>query len=158
MTSPRGKLRKRLATSRARLKRFTFLVDVSLGKGVTAALKAHKFNTDDHSRYFSPSADDIDWLTRAGKLQRSDRKKQFIVITKDKWIRRNLFERAAVMAAGLRQFYITSGNMTGEELQELVLSSMEGIAEIVETNEPPFIASIIRSKVELINFDSDTTP
>ena len=155
MTSPRDKLRKQLATSRARLKRFTFLVDVSLGKGVTAALQAKKFNADDHSKYFSSNADDVEWLTRAGKLQRSDRKKQYIVITKDKWIRRNPHERAAVMAAGLRQFCITSGGMTGEELQALVMMSLERIADIIETREPPFIASISRSKVELIDFPTD---
>src|SRR4051794_35822062 len=120
MDSRNAKSKKLLATSKLRLKRFTFLIDVSLGRGVTEFLRANGFSVEDHTAYAAANADDSTWLERAGKRQRSNRKIQYIVLTKDAHIHRRQAEQRALLRACVRAFVITSGNITGPEIHAVI--------------------------------------
>lgn len=75
----------------------TFFVDRSLGLGVANALRAAGVAVEVHQDHFKDDAPDAEWLTEVGRLC-------WVVLTKDKAIRRKQVEREAVLAADLRIF------------------------------------------------------
>jgi hypothetical protein len=145
MTLNRRKLRRQLATSKKRLEPYTLLIEYSLGKTVNEAFEKAGFNVANHLEYFSCNATDVDWLERAGKLQRSNRKLKFISLTKDREIGRKPEERDCVFRAGLRQFVLTRGTFSADEMINIFFAAMNEIAKFVEENEPPFIVTVTQS-------------
>jgi predicted nuclease of predicted toxin-antitoxin system len=85
-------------------------------------------------------ARDADWLAAIGK-------ENWICLTKDKHIRRRLAERNALLAARVRAFVLTSGNLTGAEMAEIFASNVRRIERFARRTKPPFIAKITRNGV-----------
>jgi hypothetical protein len=72
------------------------------------------------------------------------------LITKDKRIRFNDLEKAAVVTYRVREFYFTSGNYSGAEMAIMLIAAMPEIIRLCGKQPPPFIASITKaSKVHL---------
>ena len=73
-----------------------------------------------------------------------------MLVTKDKKIRYNELEKAAVLRHRVREFYFSSGNYSGAEMAEMLIAALPEMAKVCRKHEPPFIASITKSgKVNL---------
>jgi PIN like domain len=68
-------------------------------------------------------AKDVDWLPKVGEAR-------WVVITKDKNIRRNQLEIDAFLNAGVRAFVITAGNVNREDQVTLLLRVMPKLLRI----------------------------
>jgi hypothetical protein len=74
-----------------------------------------------------------------------------VVLTKDKLIRKRPIEREALVAANVRAFVFTGGNMSGVEMAESIVGAIPRMRRIIETTPAPFIARITGSgSVEVI--------
>ena len=69
----------------------------------------------------------------------------WVLLTKDKRIRYNELEKAAVRQHKIREFYFSSGNFSGEEMAEMLTNSLRDMVRIFRRQKPPFIASITKS-------------
>jgi hypothetical protein len=128
-----------------RLEPFTFFVDRSLGRvtvpdalrriGLTVKVHAEIFEHDD--------APDTEWLERCGE-------EGWIVLAKDKAIKKNPLERQAIFTHGLAAFFVIKGGATGEENAQAIIKGMRKIIGILENQRRPFIARITsEGRVEL---------
>ena len=95
-------------------------------------------------------AKDVDWLAAlAGR--------DWVVLTKDKNIRRRPLEAQALIAAGLRVFVITSTDLTGDEAGEILVRALPKITRFCATHAPPFIAGVTRmSQVSMLKLRIST--
>jgi len=94
---------------------------------------------------FSKGVTDQDWLIG---LSAHD----WVVLTKDKNIRRRPNEFEAFAAAGLRVFVITATNLTGEENGRILVKALPKILRLCKNYRPPFVAGITRmSEVTLLD-------
>jgi predicted nuclease of predicted toxin-antitoxin system len=114
-------------------------VDRSLGRGVAAALRKAGAHVRAHDDLFPPDATDAQWLTEAGR-------QGWVVLTKDARIRFRVLERNALLAAGVRAFVLTSGNLRGEEMAEVFVRNLDRMVRLVERRPGPFIARITRTE------------
>jgi PIN like domain len=89
---------------------------------------------------FPEDTPDEEWLTRAGS-------EGWIVLTKDKAIRKRPIERDALLAANVRAFVFTGGNMSGVEMAESIVGAIPKMLALIATSPPPFIARITGSGV-----------
>lgn len=92
-----------------------------------------------HRDRFTQGTDDTEWLT-ALRAQRSE----WVVLTKDKQIRKRPLELQALMHAGLRVFALTAGDL-GTDAQ--VAAFMRGLKRIVRLSRlsGPFVARVTAS-------------
>jgi hypothetical protein len=124
----------------------TFFVDRSLGlhvaEQVRAAAASYGATVEFHKDHFEDDTPDEVWLTTVGA-------KGWVVLTKDKAIRRKQAEREALMAAKVRQFTLGSGNMTGAQMAELLVQNLTKMARLVKKQAAPFIARVARDGVHL---------
>jgi hypothetical protein len=89
-----------------------FFVDRSLGKSIVLGLRAKGLRirsmADVYGEKRARELDDEDWLKDAGA-------NGWVVLTKDRAIRRRPSEREALMSAGVRVFCLTSADLRGAE-------------------------------------------
>jgi predicted nuclease of predicted toxin-antitoxin system len=97
--------------------------------------------------FFPPDTPDENWLKHAGE-------NSWIVITKDKKIRYRKPEFEMVRKHNVRMFTLTSGNITAEDIGDILSKSIPAIAKFVRTTEPPFIATISKTGI-LRNIEID---
>ena len=117
----------------------TFFVDRSLGKLVVAqALREAGANVEVHDDHFSQDATDIEWLTVAGK-------NNWLVLSKDKQIRRNPLEREALASAGVKAFFLTQQGISGPEMAALFVKVLPGMISRASTQTGPFVYTISRA-------------
>jgi predicted nuclease of predicted toxin-antitoxin system len=115
-----------------------FFLDRSLGKEkVAGALRAAGAHVEIHDLHFSPDARDDDWLQEVGR-------RGWVVLTKDKHIRRRATELAALRNARVSAFVLTSGNLTGEEMAAAFVRALKRMRRVAAQNRPPFIATVTR--------------
>lgn len=93
---------------------------------------------ESHRDHFSPNALDDDWLPVVGR-------RGWIVLTRDKAIRHRPNELAAVRAAALHVFALTSGNLSAAESAEIIVKAWPHILSAVAAFAPPRLWSIDRS-------------
>jgi hypothetical protein len=103
-------------------------------------LRAAGLNVRLHGEHVPANASDEEWLSRIGP-------KGWIVLTKDKMIRRRILEREALIAAGVRAFVLTAGNLRGSEMAEIFLKNLSKIESLARTTPAPFIAKVTRDNV-----------
>jgi hypothetical protein len=117
---------------------FVFFVDRSLGKNAVASqLRDAGVRVEIHDDWFQPDAPDEAWLTSVGQ-------RGWIVLTKDKRIQHRLIEQAAVVAASVRLFALSGGNLTGTEMGAIFVKAHRRISTCAQANRPPFIARVYR--------------
>jgi PIN domain-containing protein len=91
-----------------------------------------------HGQHFAPGTEDTIWLPLVGK-------NGWALLTKDKRIRFNELERAAVVTHRVREFYFTSGNYSGAEMAEILVGALPEMIKSCQKHQPPFIASISKA-------------
>lgn len=97
-----------------------------------------------HDDYFPEDTEDQVWLAEVGKFG-------WVVLTKDKWIRRRAIERDAFLNAGLRVFCFMSGEVPFSEAATIIAAALPKIKRFADTKPPPFIAGIYKdSSVKLL--------
>ncbi|HWS55054.1 MAG TPA: hypothetical protein VN228_13045 [Pyrinomonadaceae bacterium] len=147
MTSRRRKSKKQSDTKEIpekRLEPFTFFVDRSLGRVIVPdALRKIGLTVEVHADYFAHDAPDTEWLEKCGK-------EGWIVLAKDKAIKKNPLEREAIFRHGLAAFFLIKTGATGEENAQAITKALPKIIGILENQRRPFIARITsEGKVEL---------
>jgi hypothetical protein len=120
-----------------------FFVDRSLGgRIIVQGLRdaGHKVHAhDDHFRHNTP---DEEWLEFAGR-------KEWVVLSKDRMIRRRASERQALNEAGIRAFFLAAKDMKGTDMLAVFLRHMPAIITLAKEHPPPFIALVNRNAVDI---------
>jgi predicted nuclease of predicted toxin-antitoxin system len=117
---------------------YTFFIDRSMGRKLADALGAAGLSAIAHDSIFDEDTPDEDWLARAGR-------EEWVVLTKDQWIRRRPIERRALRRARVRAFVFTGGNVSGIEMAEIILEALPRIRRLLKTTPAPFLARISAS-------------
>jgi PIN like domain len=86
---------------------------------------------------FGQGMKDADWLSALHG-------RNWIVLTKDKNIRRRPLEAEALIEAGLRVFVVTATGLTGSETAAIIVKALPKIRRLCKKHSPPFIAGITR--------------
>lgn len=92
-----------------------------------------------------PGLDDLEddvWIAEAAASG-------LVLLTKDKAIRRNYKEHEAVRRAAARMFCIASGNLTGEQMGERLLTNEKRIFARCQT-PGPYIYSVLSEGLDLV--------
>lgn len=106
-----------------------------MGRKLVQALKDAGVDAIVHDDVFAQNALDEDWLLAVGA-------RGWVVITKDKLIRKRPLEREALLKAGVRAFVFIGGNMSGIEMAETIVSAVAKMRRIIQKTPPPFVARI----------------
>ena len=85
--------------------------------------------------HFPSGTQDEIWLPRVGA-------NEWIVFTKDKWIRKRNVERKALEAARVPPIVLTPGDLTGSEMAEAYTKAYPRIQKVLRDHEPPLIAAV----------------
>ncbi len=96
-----------------------------------------------HRDFFEPDCPDAEWLPEVTK-------KKWVVLTKDKGIRRRPIERQALLIPNARSFILTAGEMTGEEIAATFVRHLNRIQRLAKNAKPPFIATVTRDGVRVL--------
>ena len=96
-----------------------------------------------HGKHFRHDAPDTEWLSEVGR-------RGWVVLTKDKRIRYNPLEKQALLAAGVRAFFLTCGDMSGPDMAALFVRHLPAIERIARKAPGPVIALVSRSGVSVI--------
>lgn len=122
----------------ARLASLTFFLDHQIGRyQVADALRGAGALVEVHLDHFPGDMADADWIPDVAK-------RNWVMITKDKNIRRNPLERAAYQAAGLRGFVCTGRDMNAKELGNLLVQCLPGMTRRVAGRAGPLLFGISR--------------
>jgi hypothetical protein len=104
-----------------------FLVDEDLAsRSVVASLRAAGMPVRTVPEEFGKGCLDVDWLPKAGE-------RGWVVLTKDKAMRRTPLEIEAVREARVAYFALTSGNLTAAQMVAAILAARADIEAIVQS-------------------------
>jgi PIN like domain len=118
----------------------TFFVDRSLGRwAVPSALRDAGFEVVIHDDVFAADTDDDIWLAEAGA-------RGWIVLMKDDRIRYRPRERAALEAARVQAFALTTATMTGQEQAHLLLTHAGRMERFCAEHPGPFVVGVYRER------------
>lgn len=118
---------------------FVFFIDRSLGKhAVAARLRGVGATVEIHDDHFLPDAPDSEWLGEVGR-------RGWLVLTKDKRIQHRAIEQSAVASAFVRLFALTGGNLTGDEMGQVLAKARRKMVAIARDNRAPFIARVYKN-------------
>jgi len=113
----------------------TLFVDRSLGKSVGRLLRGVGVAVELHDDHFAQTELDRNWIpivTGRG----------WVILTKDKNIRRPSGEREDVLLAGAKVFTLTSGNMNAANMAAIFIRFVDEIEQIAATQTPPFAYAV----------------
>ena len=115
----------------------TFFIDECLGgKALADALRVAGHIAMLHRDRFPPGTDDVAWLSAL-----YERRADWIVLTKDKQIRRRPLEKLALMQAGLRVFALTAGDLVTDAQVEAFVRALRRTGRIAQL-PGPYIARV----------------
>jgi hypothetical protein len=125
-----------------------FFVDRSLGRHrVPNLLRKDGWSLVTLAEHYGIPADetvaDVDWLELAGQ-------NRWPVLMKDEKIRYRPAERAAVRAHDVRAFYLTSGNLTGQQMADLFIANRDVVWRMAVEAGPALFA-VFRGAVRQID-------
>jgi hypothetical protein len=120
-----------------------FFVDVCLGKTVAEALKAAGASVELHRDSFAQDVEDTTWIPRVAA-------KGWVILTKDKNIRRRHGEREATLLAQARMFTLSSGSMRGGVMAELFVRNLDAMEAMALGIEAPFLAVVTQDGIEIV--------
>ena len=143
MASPRKRSRTRSAANLAqrdagRLGSLTFFLDYQIGRYVVAeALRTAGARVEVHIDHFAQNAPDREWIPQVGQ-------REWVLVTKDKNIRRNPLEREAYEENKVRGFIVTGKEMGGQDLAELLVRCLPGMVRRAAGRQGPMLFTISR--------------
>lgn len=95
--------------------------------------------------HFSSGTHDEVWLSWVGQ-------RGWVVLSKDKWIRKRSVELTALRATGVAAFVLAGGDMKGSEMAHAFVTARTPMRKLLRDYEPPFIAKVTaHGKVELLD-------
>lgn len=112
-------------------------IDRSLGRKIAEPLRKAGANVFLHDDYFAQDVEDEVWLHEVGK-------KGWIVLTKDKMIRRRTIEREALLNAEVAAFFFMSGNISFPDMSQIIATALPTIKKFAIEHKAPFIAGIYK--------------
>ena len=121
----------------------TFYVDRCLGKLVAAALREAGADVRLHDDHFTQAERDADWIPVVSA-------NGWVILTKDKNIRRVCGEREAVILANARVVTLCSGNMRGADMAALFVGNLGAMETLVTSARPPFVAVLGPTGLEIV--------
>ena len=114
---------------------YTWFVDRSLGRKIVADLRAAGFQVEEHAAHFADDAPDVEWLGEAGR-------RGWVVLTKDKAVRRNALELAAILAGNVACFSLGHGNLKAAQMAQAFIAARPRMAKALRRFEPPMTATV----------------
>lgn len=118
------------------MSRPTLYIDRCLGKGVGLALRAVGATVVlQHEAGIRHDTTDEQWIPHVSE-------KGWVILTKDKGIRKPGIERDRVLRFGARVFTLTSGRLTGARMAEIFVAHLAEIERLAEATPPPFVAIV----------------
>jgi predicted nuclease of predicted toxin-antitoxin system len=111
----------------------TFYADRCLGKRVVQALREAGACVEAHDNHFAQNEPDESWIPQVAA-------RGWVILTKDKNIRRRAGEREALVTASARIITLTSGNMTGETMARLFVGNLQEMEQLAALQPAPFVA------------------
>ena len=100
-----------------------------------ADLRAAGFQVEEHSAHFADNAADVEWLGEAGR-------RGWVVLTKDKAVRRNALELAAILASGVACFSLGHGNLKAEQMAQAFVAARRRMEKTLRRFEAPMTAAV----------------
>ena len=100
-----------------------------------ADLRAAGFQVEEHSAHFADNAADVEWLGEAGR-------RGWVVLTKDKAVRRNALELAAILASGVACFSLGHGNLKAEQMAQAFIAARRRMEKALRRFDPAMTASV----------------
>lgn len=91
-----------------------------------------------HRDMFQPSAPDPEWIAEVGR-------RGWLVVTRDKNIRRRPNELRAVRDAGVHMFALTSGNLSAADTAAIIIKAWPAIRREATQTPAPALFSVSRS-------------
>lgn len=116
----------------------TLFIDRDLwSRRLDAALREAGIPFVAHRELFADDVADVDWIAEVGR-------RGYTVLTRDQAIRRRPNELAAVRAARIHLFALTSGNLSAADAAALCLAAWPAIQRAVRQHAVPALFSITR--------------
>lgn len=113
-----------------------FFIDEALGKHqIPDALRTAGERVETYSDIFSSGIPDTEWLEYAGRNKR-------LAITKDKRIRHRRVEIEAIRNYRVMVFRFSSGNLSGNQMAEILIKAKDRIKKFAAKNKGPFIVTL----------------
>jgi predicted nuclease of predicted toxin-antitoxin system len=129
---------------RRRREPIVFFIDRCLESAtVIEKLRAADVALELHKDHFAQDAEDTEWLPAVAE-------RKWVVLTRDKQVKRNELERQCLLLPGARSFILTGGNMTGEEMAAVLIKHLRKMTKIARKHPAPFIATVNRNEVKVI--------
>ncbi len=101
---------------------------------------------------FSTGTQDVDWLPHVGE-------RRWILITKDKSIRKREIELLALNEARVRTFVLTAAGLKGDEQAQVLKEALPAILRLLRRRASHFIARVTAdANVEIIQFHKYVRP
>jgi predicted nuclease of predicted toxin-antitoxin system len=114
-----------------------------VGKAVVQALQAAGARVEAHDDHFVQNAPDEEWIPEvAGR--------GWVILTKDKNIRRRGGEREAVITAQAKIITLTSGNMSSATMSALFVGHLAEMEQLAGTQPAPFVAILGPGGIQVV--------
>jgi hypothetical protein len=85
--------------------------------------------------HFPPGAQDVDWLPVVGA-------KRWVVLTKDRYIRRRQLELEALMNARVRAFVLIAADLTGPDQADVFVKALPKMTRICRATRGPLVGAV----------------
>lgn len=115
-----------------------FFIDC-FGKTVVNALREAGALIEHHGDHFEQNTPDTEWLPVVGD-------RGWVVLTKDKAIAKNQLELMAIARAEVKVFILTSGNLTRQDMADILVDVLGKLKKFAQGNQAPFIAKVAKDK------------
>ena len=136
---PRSTKRSGASSARRRKEPLTYFVDECLGRHfVVDALRQAGAHVEVHHDHFESGAPDAEWLPVVGE-------RRWVVLTKDRNIRRRELEIHALMNARVRAFVLTAAELTGREQAEAFVRALAKMNRVASASRGPLIGRVSES-------------
>jgi predicted nuclease of predicted toxin-antitoxin system len=106
-----------------------------------AVLKAAAFPHERHLAHFPRGTLDEVWLPLAGR-------NGWPVLTKDKGFRYSPLEKARIIKYKIKVFAFSSGNLSADEMADLLASNLRRIDRFAQKWAAPFVAAINKTGIQ----------
>jgi len=106
-----------------------------MGRAIARRLQAEGLRVELHDDHFPQGTPDTVWLSEVGR-------RRWCVLTKDTRIRHRPSEKHALLAAAVRAFAFTSGNLSGAQMAEAIVKALPKMMALLASHPNAFIARI----------------
>lgn len=136
---PKSTKRSAASSARRRKKPLIYFVDECLGRHfVVDALRQAGTHVEVHHDHFDAGVPDAEWLPIVGA-------RRWVVLTKDRNIRRRELEIHALVNARVRAFVLTATELTGREQAEAFVRALAKMNRMASASRGPLIGRVSES-------------